>query len=67
MKVVHIITSVKTGGAELMLLRLLKQLGKSGYDSHVVGLSSAGDISDQLTALGIPVDVLNSRRGVPDP
>src|SRR5687767_8683558 len=67
MKVVHVITSVKTGGAEIMLQRLLQQLRPTGYDPYVIGLSTPGGISDQLTEMGIPVETLNARRGVPDP
>ena len=67
MKVVHIITSLKMGGAEVMLLRLLQQLRGGDYDPYVIGLSTPGDISDQLTELGIPVEALGTRKGVPDP
>ena len=67
MKVVHIITSVKPGGAEIMLLRLLEQLRSTDYDPYVIGLSTAGDVSERIEKLGIPVDALGVRKGVPDP
>jgi glycosyltransferase involved in cell wall biosynthesis len=67
MKVVHVITGLKTGGAEVMLLRLLKQLQGSDYDPYVVGLTGPGEISEQLQALGIPVEALAMRRGMPNP
>src|SRR5215207_8769604 len=67
MKVVHIITSLKMGGAEVMLLRLLQQLRGRDYDPYMIGLSTPGDISDRLAEMGIPADALGSRKGVPDP
>src|SRR5262245_46163831 len=67
MKVVHIITSLKMGGAEMMLLRLLQQLNGTDYDPYVIGLSEAGDISDPILELGVPVDALGTRKGMPDP
>jgi glycosyltransferase involved in cell wall biosynthesis len=67
MKVVHVITALKTGGAEVMLLRLLQQLQGTGYDPYVVGLAGPGEVSDQISALGVPVSALGGRRGVPDP
>jgi len=67
MKVVHVITALKAGGAEVMLLRLLQQLRGTGYDPYVVGLAGPGEVSDQISALGVPVTALGGRRGVPDP
>jgi glycosyltransferase involved in cell wall biosynthesis len=67
MKVVHVITGLKTGGAEVMLLRLLKQLQGSVYDPYVVGLTEPGEISEQLQSLGVPVEALAMRRGAPNP
>lgn len=67
MKVVHVITSLKTGGAEVMLLRLLQQLAGSAYEPHVIGLSTPGDVSAALDNMGIPTYALGSRKGVPDP
>src|SRR5215207_6092444 len=67
MKVVHVITGLRTGGAEVMLLRLLKQLQGSDYDPYVIGLTEPGETSEQLEALGVPVEALAMRRGVPNP
>lgn len=70
MKVVHVITSTHTGGAEVMLLRLLQQLRRNAdvdYNPYVVCLDEPGAISPQIEALDIPVESLNARRGVPKP
>jgi glycosyltransferase involved in cell wall biosynthesis len=70
MKAVHVITSTHTGGAEVMLLRLLQQLQQdpaAGYDPYVISLLEPGAISAQIEALGIPVESLSARRGVPTP
>jgi glycosyltransferase involved in cell wall biosynthesis len=67
MKVVHVITALKPGGAEVMLLRLLQHTRRADYDPYVIGLAGPGEISDQIAEMGIPVTALGGRRSVPDP
>src|SRR5262249_17338142 len=67
MKVGHIITGLRTGGAEVMLLRLLKQLRTYDYDPYVVGLTEPGPVSDEIVKLGVPLEALSARRGAPGP
>lgn len=67
MKVVHVITGLQMGGAEMMLLRLLKQLRGSDYDPYVVGLTEPGPISDEIANLGVPIEALAAKRGAPSP
>jgi glycosyltransferase involved in cell wall biosynthesis len=67
MKVVHVVTGLRTGGAEIMLLRLLEQLRHTDLDPYVIGLTDQGEVSDQIQALGVPLEELGGRRGVPDP
>ena len=65
--VTHIITDVSTGGAEIMLLKLLSNIDRQRFASRVISLTTTGPIGDRLTALGIPVQALGMRPGIPDP
>ncbi|MEA2596597.1 MAG: hypothetical protein QOF01_3066 [Thermomicrobiales bacterium] len=67
MKTLHVISGLHTGGAEVMLLRLLEHLQTSTHEPYVIGLTHPGHISACIAELGIPVEMLNSRRRVPDP
>lgn len=62
MKVVFIITSLSTGGAEMMLLKLLERLD-SRFSPHVISLASLGTIGPKIQALGIPVEALGMKPG----
>lgn len=66
MKVVHVITGLETGGAELFLYRLLRRT-PANVESEVVSLTTIHPVGDLIKNLGIPVSALRMRRGVPDP
>lgn len=66
-KVLHVITGLSTGGAEVMLYRLLGAWDKRHFLGAVVSMVPAGPMGPRIAALGIPVDSLGMRRGVPDP
>jgi len=66
MKVLHIITDLSTGGAEMMLLKLLERVSP-GVESHVLSLTDSAEIGERISALGVPIDSLGMRPGVPDP
>lgn len=61
-----IITGLSTGGAEIMLLKLLQGLDRDRFSPEVVSLTSLGEIGPRIQALGIPVYTLNIRAGRPD-
>ena len=63
MKIAHIITGLSTGGAEMMLLRLVKQQQAMGVDAVVFSLVSDGELKPRLQADGIEVIDLNFSRG----
>ncbi|HEQ60197.1 MAG TPA: phosphatidylinositol alpha-mannosyltransferase, partial [Firmicutes bacterium] len=67
MKICHIITDLDTGGAEIMLLNLLRCMDRAAFAPQVISLTSVGLIGKQIESLGIPVRALGMRRGVPDP
>jgi glycosyltransferase involved in cell wall biosynthesis len=67
MKIAFITTSLTTGGAELMLLKLLQHIDRSSFDPQVISLMSKGEVGPRIEALGIPVLALDMNPGLPDP
>ncbi len=67
MKVAHVITSLTIGGAEMMLLRLLSALQGREHQAHVICLRHGGIVADRIEALGVPVERLGARPGLPNP
>ncbi|MBU1196118.1 MAG: glycosyltransferase [Proteobacteria bacterium] len=62
-KVLHLITSLDTGGAEKMLFKLLSGMDRKQFENRVVCLLSPGSVEKQITDLGIKVETLNLKRG----
>jgi glycosyltransferase involved in cell wall biosynthesis len=60
-RISHVITGLGVGGAEAMLLRLLKVLDPVRCRPHVIALSGDAPLAGELSAAGIPVDVLGIR------
>jgi glycosyltransferase involved in cell wall biosynthesis len=58
-KIKHIITGLDTGGAEMMLFRLLESIDRDQFDNSVISLTTSGPISEKIASLGIPVLALN--------
>lgn len=67
MKILHLITGLSTGGAEMMLYKLVSQMDRDKFDIHVISLTDIGPIGERIQSLGIPVDALGMKRGIPDP
>jgi len=67
MKIVHIITDLSTGGAEMMLYKLVSWMDRDEFDTQVFSLIDIGQIGEKIADLGIPVKALKMKRGVPDP
>lgn len=65
-RIVHIITGLSTGGAEMMLLRLVEQL-RGEFEQQVISLTGNGPVGEKIAALGVPVVVLGLRRTFPNP
>lgn len=64
--VVHVITELDRGGAEVMLCRLLERTDRHRFEHTVVSLTDAGTLGPTIRELGVPVQTLGMRRGVPD-
>jgi len=66
-KVLHIITDLALGGAEIMLCRVLSQMDSASFENEVISLTALGEMADKIRDLGIPVRALGMKRGVPNP
>ncbi len=63
LKVMHIITDLQVGGAEMMLSRLLAQMDPRRFENQVVSLASEGILGAQIRALGVQVESLGMKPG----
>jgi len=63
MKVIHIITDLDTGGAEIMLYKLLASLQDEMLDSTVISLMGRGKVTERIEVLGVKVEALDLGRG----
>lgn len=63
MRVLHILTGLKPGGAEIQMARLLAAVDRNDFQFHVVSLTDLGPVADMLRAEGIPVTALDMSRG----
>jgi len=62
-KLVHVITGLPYGGAESMLLNLLKYADRKQYSISVISLTTKGVLGPQIESLGIQVYCLDMARG----
>ncbi|MGP3560192.1 glycosyltransferase family 4 protein [Geobacillus sp. BK01] len=66
-KLIHLITGLNTGGAEMMLYRLLSKTDRQKFSVSVISLTDVGPIGKKIEELGIPVMGLGMKRGIPNP
>lgn len=66
-KILHIITGLNTGGAEMMLYKLLSSMERDLFSPEVISLTDAGPVGDKIQSLDVPVEALGMKRAVPDP
>lgn len=66
-KIVHVTTTLDTGGAEMMLYRLLAARTDDDLEPVVVSLSDCGPIGEMIRGLRVPVHTLGMRPGWPSP
>jgi len=57
LRILHVITGLATGGAEISLLRLVSAGRADGVESAVISLTSLGPVGERIANLGIPVTV----------
>jgi glycosyltransferase involved in cell wall biosynthesis len=66
-RVLHIITGLGSGGAEMMLYKLLGAMDRERFDSLVISLTDEGSMGARIRSLGVPVHALGMKRGMPNP
>lgn len=67
MKIIHIITGLGVGGANVMLYRLVSRIDRKAFELGVISLTDIGLIGLKTRALGVPVRELGMSPGVPNP
>jgi glycosyltransferase involved in cell wall biosynthesis len=68
MKILYVITGLSTGGAEMMLYKLLSKLDRNRFAPVVVSLMDRGTFGDRIEALGIPIYTIGMKQGgIPTP
>jgi glycosyltransferase involved in cell wall biosynthesis len=65
--VVHLITDLDVGGAEMMLARLLDHADRIHVRNAVICLSGLGPVAEQIARAAVPVYALEMRSGRVDP
>ncbi len=67
LRVLHVITDLRVGGAETMLAKLLGAMDRERFPSEVASLVGGGEVAGRIRDLGVPVTELGLRPGRPDP
>lgn len=67
LRVLHTITGLNVGGAEMMLLRLLGAMDDGRFRSSVLSLLPPGPVAGQIAALPVKTLSVGMRRGIPGP
>lgn len=66
-RVLHLISTLDTGGAEMNLCRLASSMDPDRFENHVVSMIRPGAVGRALESKGVPVSSLNMDKGRPDP
>src|ERR1700709_631611 len=67
MKILHIISGLGVGGAEMLLLRLIRESNGDGTEHRVIVLSGHDALCGQVRSAGAQVEILGMRSGLPQP
>ncbi|GLC27474.1 glycosyltransferase [Roseisolibacter agri] len=63
-RVLHVITGLQLGGAEMMLWKLVTGSDRGRFAHEVASMTGGGAIADRIAAAGIPVHLLGDARRV---
>lgn len=66
-RILHIITSLQIGGAEMALYRLVSTLDHKFFQQSVISLTHDQPVGDLIRSAGIPVESLGLCPSFPDP
>ncbi len=64
-KLVFIITGLSTGGAEMMLYKLLSRIDRDLFHPAVISLKDSGTLGNRIEALDIPVYTIGLKAAIP--
>lgn len=64
-KLVFVITSLGTGGAQMMLYKMLTRLDRDRFDPTVITMMPDGMFAEKIVDLEVPVFDLGMKQGVP--
>jgi glycosyltransferase involved in cell wall biosynthesis len=67
MKIVHVISGLSVGGAEMLLYRLIQASQRDCVQHTVISMSSLDMMGNRIRALGVEVRLLEMSRSVPNP
>ena len=67
LKVLHVITCLHTGGAEMMLYKILSGMNRKRFKPLVISLIDGGPVKEKIERLNIQVYSLGMRHGIPTP
>ena len=65
LRIVYLVTGLHRGGAETMLLHLLRGLDRERFEPVVISLMDRGKLGGAIEALGVPVETVGLRQGRP--
>jgi len=65
-KILHLITDLDTGGAEMMLLKLAAEMDETRFKNVVISLTDEGTLGNRLKDIGCQVYSLNMNKGLKD-
>jgi glycosyltransferase involved in cell wall biosynthesis len=66
-KVMHVITTLGTAGAETMLSRVVFGMDGTRFENEVVSLTDELDLAERMRGIGVRVRTLGMKRRVPNP
>lgn len=61
--IVHVISDLDTGGAEVMLAKLVGRMDRTQCSNSVISLTDRGQLGEQIQASGVAVYTLGMKRG----
>lgn len=64
-KIVYVTTGLYTGGAEIMLYKMLSKINRERFNPIVVSLIDRGTLGSSIESLGIPVHTIGMKQGIP--
>ena len=66
-RVLHVITGLSVGGAEMMLYKLLSRMSREKFELAVISLTDRGVLGARIEALDVPVYAVGMKPGMPTP